>query len=138
MTRRFLILMALTAFVMAGRASAVKSVPRSNDKTAIENQKPDASKGSSDQKATPSEPSRKAGDARQDSDKRKEDSRPEQVKKPSDDSGQKDRIKERDRFIDENDDGLNDRYKKPPEKVKRKKESDDQSKPKTTRERRDR
>jgi len=137
MTRRILILMTLVAFILAGPAAAVKSVPRSNDKTAIENQKPDGSTGSTDPKATPSEPSRKPGDTSRDADKRKEESRPEQVKRPNDDSGQKDRIKERDRFIDENDDGLNDRYKKPPEKVKRKKESDDSSKQKTTRERRD-
>ncbi len=126
MTKRLLILFTLVAFVLAGPAMAVKRVPKSDDRPSIDNQKPDRASGSSDQKA-PSEPPKKQSEGKQESGKRKDESRTERIQKPADDSGQKDRFKERDRFIDENSDGLNDRYKKPPETVKRKKESEGSS-----------
>jgi hypothetical protein len=130
MIRSIIVILALVAFVLAGPAGAIKRVPLADDKPSAENQKTNQTTDSAEGKAPPSEPSKKQGNDRQGADKRdsgnpSEAARPEKSKQPEDDSSNKDRIKERDRFIDENGDGLNDRYKKRPEIVKRKKESGD-------------
>ena len=136
MRQKLLILVTLVAFVLAGPAMAVKRVPKSDDRPSIDNQKPDRAPGSSDQKA-PSDSPKKQRDDKRGVEQPKRESRPERANQPAEDSAKKDHSRERDRFIDENDDGLNDRYKKPPEVVKRKKESDDSEKKEPSRERRD-
>jgi hypothetical protein len=125
-------MMTLVAFAWAAPAMAIKRVPKSDRNPTNALQKQDRGQQSTATEPSPQPPDRPV-DNRDDKGGGGRAGNPPSDKRPSDDSGQKDRFKDRDRFIDEDDDGLNDKMKKPPEKIKRKKDSGGASK-----ERRDR
>jgi hypothetical protein len=129
MMRNVIILLILAAFILSAPAMAIKKVPKSDGRPGVESKNPDQTGQPSGQQPPAPQPTKNQSDHRSGggSDGRDK-SPPAEPRKPSnDDSGQRERSKDKDRFIDENDDGLNDGYKKPPEKVKRKKESDSSS-----------
>jgi hypothetical protein len=127
MIRQLVIAFAIVAFALSSQALAVKKVPISNDKSSSQVQTPDQTRQPSSRESDTSDP-RASGDQQRvarDDDKMRtktqRDNSPEAKRAPSRDNDNGERIKEKDRFVDENDDGLNDRYKKSPEKVRKKK-----------------
>jgi hypothetical protein len=106
MKTRVLIAAILLSFILAGPASAVKRVPKS-DNQATEDRQRGPQESRVPDKATP------PPEHRQESNR--EVARPQQPEQPSHE-------RDRDRFIDKDGDGINDNLKKPPETVKRKKD----------------
>jgi len=111
MKSRIIILLTLASFALSTEAMAVKLVPK------VERQEQKDTQGSGTQtpdKNPPSTPSVTPEKRRESAPAPKE---PERRQTDS-----KEKFKERDRFIDEDDDGINDRLKKAPETIKKKKE----------------
>jgi hypothetical protein len=125
MIRNLIILTIVLAFVFTGTASAIKRVPASDDNQGVIQQKPNRAGDSESRKAPPKARQSSVDDGEKGTRDGRENIPAREPKKSSgDERDGKDRVKDRDRFIDENDDGINDRIKKPPEKIKRKKETE--------------
>ncbi len=107
MLKRLIALLVAVSFIMSSPALAVEKVPK----------KPKKQAASSGQASGQEKPATKDKSLRQEP-------------KPSPDKSrrpfprpERPRVKEKDRFIDEDSDGINDRLKKPPTVKKKKKES---------------
>jgi hypothetical protein len=107
MKRSTVIISILLSLIMVNPVMAIKRVPKSNDQSRETQQNGDSIRHESPDKATTPKPSNPEPP--------KQPERPSQPNKPS--------IGEKDRFIDEDNDGINDRLKMPPETVKKKRDS---------------
>ncbi len=110
MGKKLLIFLIALSFLTAGPAMAVKRVPKSNDQSTEQKQTP------APDKQAPA-PDKAAPPPERQQDRETDHSRQRQSDQPRH-SG------DRDRFIDRDGDGINDNLKKPPEKVKRRKDED--------------
>jgi hypothetical protein len=111
MKARLIIIITLLSLLAAGPALAVKRIQRVDDQPKTEKQPGSRESGTqSPDKSLPPPDGRES-----------EKPRPREPEKRPDD--QRESSRERDRFIDEDDDGINDGLKKAPETVKRKKET---------------
>jgi hypothetical protein len=106
MKKRILIAAILLSFILAGPASAVKRVPKSDNQANEEKQRESQASQAPDKAALRPEHNQ---DGNRDA---------ARTKQPEQPSGER----HRDNFIDKDGDGINDNLKKPPETVKRKKE----------------
>lgn len=123
MKRNAVIILVLLSFLMASPALAVKRVSKTDDQAREERQK--------DNQGTPDTPSKATPPAATQPDRPESTQRPERVREPERPSKGGDR----DRFIDENGDGINDKLKTPPETIKKKKETKSDNSEKKTRKR---
>jgi hypothetical protein len=121
MTSRILAILIVFAFLAASPALAVKKVPKQSAQ-----QSTSATQG---QNQTGGQ--KESGDIKQNV-------QPPPPQQPQSRRPEPPKIKEKDRFIDENDDGINDRYKKPPVVKKKPKEEGSRENKGTRRSRRPR
>lgn len=122
MKKRILIAAILLSFILAGPASAVKRVPKSDNQANEEKQRESQASQTPDRAALPPEHNQ---------DGNRDEARAKQPEQPSGE-------KHRDSFIDKDGDGINDNLKKPPETVKRKKEERSEKSDKSDKDRRSR
>lgn len=107
MSKRLIALIVAASFIMTSPALAVKKVPKKPEQQAAQsNQANGQEKTAKEGKSLRQEPQ----------------SPPERTRQPIP-APERPRVKERDRFIDEDSDGINDRLKKPPTVKKKKKEN---------------
>jgi hypothetical protein len=106
MKNNTVIISILLSLIMVSPAMAIKRVPKSDGQFRETRQNGDSIRHEVPDKAIPPKPTNPEPP--------KQPERPSQPNKPS--------IGEKDRFIDEDNDGINDRLKMPPETVKKKKE----------------
>jgi hypothetical protein len=111
MKARFIIIIMLLSFLAAGPALAVKRVQKVDDQPKTDKQSGSRESGTQSPDKSLPPPDKREG----------ENARPKEPERRPDD--RRESSKERDRFIDEDDDGINDGLKKAPEMVKRKKET---------------
>lgn len=107
MVGRILVVLIAVSFLAASPALAVKRVPKQSA------QQPAAS----DQGQNQTGGQRESGDVKQNV-------QPPPPQEPQPRRPEPPKVRERDRFIDENDDGINDRYRKPPSVKKKPKEEE--------------
>jgi hypothetical protein len=106
MKRNAVIISILLSLIIVSPAMAIKRVPKSDDQSRETQQNGDSVRHEGPDKATLPKPINPEPP--------KQPERPSKPNKPS--------IGEKDRFIDEDGDGINDRLKMPPETIKKKKE----------------
>lgn len=110
------ILIAFIIFALAGPAQAIKRVPKSNEQQKEEPKKTETSKdAAAPDKAAPQPPARPVHDNESAASRPQRRQRPPEPKRPTYDK--------KDRFIDQDGDGINDNIKKAPETIKKRKES---------------
>jgi hypothetical protein len=105
MSKRLITLLVAASFLMTSPALAVKKVPKKPKQQAAQD-----NKANGQQKAAKEDKSFR----------QKQKPPPEEIRRPIP-APERQRIKERDRFIDEDSDGINDRLKKPPTVKKKQK-----------------
>lgn len=107
MLKRLIALLVAASFIMTSPALAVKKVPKKPKQQAVQ----------SDQASGQEKAARKEKNLRQEPQPS-----PEKTRRPVP-APERPRVREKDRFIDEDSDGINDRLRKPPTVKKKKKEN---------------
>jgi hypothetical protein len=120
MVKRILVILIAVSFLAASPALAVKRVP----------------KKSAQQSAASGQGQNQTGGQQESGDIKRNVQPPPQ--EPQRRRTEPSRVKEKDRFIDENDDGINDRYRKPPAVKKKPKEEESRDSGRVKRSRRPR